>query len=46
VHALQIEIARALYMDEARFERSSGFAEMRDNLSGLIEALATEVARG
>jgi N-formylglutamate amidohydrolase len=46
VHALQIEIARDLYMDESRFERSSGFAEMRDNLNALVGALATEVARG
>jgi N-formylglutamate amidohydrolase len=45
VHALQIEIARDLYMDEARFERSSGFEGVRDDLSVLIEALAEEIAR-
>ena len=28
VHALQIEIDRALYMDEARIERRPGFAEV------------------
>ena len=45
VHALQIEIARDLYMDEARFERSASFAEVQADLSVLIEALANEVAR-
>ena len=44
VHALQIEIARDLYMDESRFERLSEFAEVQHNLSALIEALVTEVA--
>jgi len=45
VHALQIEIARDLYMDEARFERSAGFSAMRDDLTTLIAALAAEVSR-
>jgi N-formylglutamate amidohydrolase len=45
VHALQIEIARDLYMDEARFERSAGFLEVQHDLSRLIEALAAEVCR-
>jgi len=45
VHALQIEIARDLYMDEARFERSAGFPAVQHDLSRLIEALAVEVAR-
>jgi N-formylglutamate deformylase len=45
VHALQIEIARDLYMDEARFERSAGFEAVRADLSTLIEALAAEVRR-
>jgi N-formylglutamate amidohydrolase len=45
VHALQIEIARDLYMDEARFERSSGFAGLQRDLSLLIESLAAETAR-
>ena len=29
VHALQIEIARELYMDESRIERLPGFAAVR-----------------
>ena len=45
VHALQIEIARDLYMDEARYERSSGFAVVQRDLTLLIESLAVEVAR-
>jgi N-formylglutamate amidohydrolase len=45
VHALQIEIARDLYMDEARFERSPTFPGVQRDLSLLIESLAAEVAR-
>jgi N-formylglutamate amidohydrolase len=41
---LQIEIARDLYMDEARFERSPAFAEIQHDISELIEALAAEVS--
>jgi N-formylglutamate deformylase len=45
VHALQIEIARDLYMDETRYERSTGFPAVQRDLSLLIESLAAEVAR-
>ena len=45
VHALQIEVARDLYMDERRFERSAGFDEVRAHLTSLIEALANELLR-
>lgn len=45
VHALQIEIARDLYMDESLFERSAGFADVQRDLSLLIESLAVEAAR-
>ena len=45
VHALQIEIARDLYMDEARYERSTGFAGVQRDLTLLIESLAVEVTR-
>lgn len=34
-HSLQIEINRGLYMDEARLEKSSGFAELKANLAHL-----------
>lgn len=38
-HALQIEINRGLYMDEAAISRSAGFAALRDGLADLIEIL-------
>ena len=44
VHALQIEISRDLYMDEARIERLPAFAALQRDISTLIEALATEAA--
>jgi N-formylglutamate amidohydrolase len=40
VHALQIEINRALYMDEARFERTEGLDRVAANMSRLAERLA------
>ena len=40
VHALQIEVARPLYMDEARFLRSPGFAAVQRNLTALAAELA------
>ncbi len=39
-HALQIEINRALYVNEETLERTSDFTGLRDGLTGLIEALA------
>jgi N-formylglutamate deformylase len=36
VHVLQIEIARSLYMDEARLERVSGFAGLRSAMADLV----------
>ncbi len=41
VHALQIEIARDLYMDESRYERLDRFDEIRADISALIESLAS-----
>lgn len=32
IHALQIEVSRALYLDEARMEKSAGFVSCRDRL--------------
>jgi N-formylglutamate deformylase len=40
VHALQIELARALYMDEARIQQGPGFVALRRGLTRLIEDLA------
>jgi len=38
-HALQIEVNRALYMDEQSITRSNGFAKLAGNLTTLIDAL-------
>lgn len=40
VHALQIEVARGLYMDERRIERRPGMANLTRDLSRLIARLA------
>lgn len=41
IHALQIEIARALYMDEAAIERGRGFARLQGDLTALIAMLGS-----
>lgn len=40
VHAIQIEVARSLYMDEARFERLPAFALLQSRMSALVAELA------
>ena len=40
VHALQIEINRALYMEEAQFARSDGHAALRERLGQFVGAMA------
>jgi N-formylglutamate deformylase len=40
LHAVQLEINRALYMDERRFERSGGFGRLAADLETLGERLA------
>ena len=42
VHALQIEISRGLYMDEARIEKRPEFGQVRAHLSALAARLAAE----
>lgn len=42
VHAVQIEIARSLYMDEERIAPTAGFALLQRRLERVIEALAAE----
>jgi N-formylglutamate amidohydrolase len=44
VHAVQIEINRAIYMDEATLQRRAGFAKLRADLKGMVKALAARVA--
>jgi N-formylglutamate deformylase len=43
VHVLQIEIARALYMDEALFERSSNFPFIQQQMTDLVAAITLQV---
>jgi N-formylglutamate amidohydrolase len=43
-HAIQVEIDRALYMDEATLTPSAGFDAFRDLLDGVIAAL-TDIGR-
>lgn len=40
VHSVQIEINRALYLDEQRVERTAGFAMLREQLAGVAQQLA------
>jgi N-formylglutamate amidohydrolase len=42
VHVLQVEVARRLYMDEARIERGAGFASVQRDLTSLVAAIAAE----
>lgn len=49
VQALQIELARRLYMDEARVERTAGLARLRADMARLVERLGDawpELLRG
>lgn len=39
-HALQIELNRALYLDERTLERTAGFGRLRADMSRLAEALS------
>ena len=39
-HALQIEISRGLYLDEARLEPTVGFAKLKRDLQQLTAMLA------
>jgi N-formylglutamate deformylase len=41
LHAIQLEVNRALYMDERRYQRSAGFARLAGDLEALARALGT-----
>jgi N-formylglutamate deformylase len=43
VHALQVEIARELYMDESRIERLPRFAAVQQSMTRLIADVARSV---
>jgi N-formylglutamate deformylase len=38
-HSLQIEVNRALYMDEERIEKSPGFEKLKQDIDRLIVAV-------
>ena len=42
IHALQVEIARGLYMDEASLERRTGFARVQADMAALSAFLAEQ----
>ncbi len=44
-HAIQIEVSRALYMDEQTVTRSERFAEVRAALTQVAAALAAATTR-
>lgn len=44
-HALQLEINRALYMNETSFEKSSGFDRVRSDLEQVVRKLMDGVCR-
>lgn len=44
-HAMQIEVSRSLYMDEARFERRPAFVTVQQHLSEVVGTLSSAVAR-
>ncbi len=43
-HVLQIEINRALYMDETSFDKSEGFERLRGDLEAMVNALIAGVS--
>jgi N-formylglutamate amidohydrolase len=43
-HALQIEINRALYMDESSFEKSAGFDRLLGDLEAMVLALIAGIS--
>ncbi|MCC6947833.1 MAG: N-formylglutamate amidohydrolase [Bradyrhizobiaceae bacterium] len=46
LHAVQIEVNRALYMDEREYRKSTRFEAVRKDLSRMIARLAGSTARG
>lgn len=44
LHALQVEINRALYMDEGSFEKTQGFGSLKDALERMVQALMGAVS--
>lgn len=44
-HSIQIEINRAIYMDEATCEKSSGYAKLKANINRFLEDFAKEISQ-
>ncbi len=45
VHALQIEVARRLYMDESALQKSSAFGELQSRMTALMAEVAASCTR-
>ena len=43
VHALQVEVNRALYLDEATFAKTTGFHRLRQNLTRVMQRAMTDL---
>jgi N-formylglutamate amidohydrolase len=43
LHALQVEINRALYMNETTFDKASGFDRIRQDLEGMARAVMAAI---
>ena len=43
LHAIQVELNRALYMDEASLDRSDGFDRLRDQCTDFVTAVAAAI---
>jgi N-formylglutamate amidohydrolase len=43
LHAIQVEINRALYMNEVTFDKSSGFERIRRDLEGMARAVMASI---
>lgn len=46
LHAVQIELNRALYMDERAYERNAGFAQVKADLAAVLPTLFAAVSEG
>lgn len=44
-NSIQIEINRALYLDEDTYEKSSGFEELRRDIDGVTRHIANDIVR-
>jgi N-formylglutamate deformylase len=45
VHCLQVELNRALYLDESRVEKHEGFARLKSDIDQLSKTLCDEARK-